>query len=269
MTLAGLKYARGRLRARSGAERTPDLMQQTSLTLFGGGFPGSGGMVFARLAACPWLLAVFGDAAGQQTKGMRKRWQNSTQAFAHALGAAGEVDDQGGAACAGNGARQHPKRGMFQAFQSHCFGDSWRLTFKHGQGSFGGQIIWTQAGPAGGQNKLEFTLVGPLAQPRFNRGLVVRDDFIGGNLAADVWGTDDFADGRAAGIFALTARAFGTDGEDANAKHGGSLSSQEGVIGHTIKRRVPRDNITPRAGWYATPQGCWLLRVGRRMADRL
>ena len=106
-------------------------------------------------------VAVGAFAALQELDGVGQGGQDGLQVLADGLGAAGQVDDEGGAADAGDGPREHGVGRDLQAGGAHGLGQAGGLAVDDVAGGLGGHVAGGKAGAAGGQHQVQARLVGP------------------------------------------------------------------------------------------------------------
>lgn len=80
---------------------------------------------------------------------MRKNIKDGTQLFDTTLGATRRVDDDCLATNSYDPTRQAPKR----VAESHCLGQSGRLSLDYGTGPFGCLVTWREAGATCGDDQ--------------------------------------------------------------------------------------------------------------------
>ena len=97
-------------------------------------------------------------------------------------GAAGDVDDEGRAEGAGDGAAHGGERGVFETFAAHELAETVENAFANGSGGLGGDVARGDAGASGGDDELR---LGGL----FTQGA--------GDLLVFVWKDQNAGDGEA------------------------------------------------------------------------
>ena len=107
---------------------------------------------------------MLGALAAQQVERVGKDRQDHREVLADAFGAAGEVDDQGAAADAGDGAAEHRHRSVLEAFGAHGFGEAGHFVVKHFARGLRRDVARAEAGAAGGDDEVELVVVGPFLQ---------------------------------------------------------------------------------------------------------
>lgn len=141
--------------------------------------------------------------------------QQHGQVFAHGFGAAGQVDDQGLAAYAGDGAGEHGVPRDFEAFGTQCFADAGGFSFNDGFGRFGGDVAGGETRSAGGEDEGK-TSIAPLAQGLGDGVALVGDDGLVGDGPMGETAVQNLLNNGAAAVFIFPGRAPVADGEDTN-----------------------------------------------------
>lgn len=93
-------------------------------------------------------------AAGEQIEGVRDEGQDGVERCLRAGGTARQIDDEGVAEGAADGAAERGKRGVAEAFGAHEFGQSFDEAFADLPRGLGGDVAGCQTGAAGGDNQL-------------------------------------------------------------------------------------------------------------------
>jgi len=160
-------------------------------------------------------------AAGEQIEGVRQDGQDRRERGDGARGAAGEVDDQGGAEGDADGSAEWSERGLPQAGGAHALGEPLDDAVGDEAGGLGGDVAGGEAGASGGED--EIGALGVTAQGSGDLGELVGQGLGDrGGKTGLLEQTDDSGTGE---IGHLAAGAAVADGED----DGAGLGGEDGV----------------------------------------
>ena len=156
--------------------------------------------------------------APQQFQGVGQHGQHYSQAFADAAGAARQRDNQRAAPDADYRTAQHRHWRELYGLRAHRLGDTGDFAVNDGADGLGGNIARPHPGAAGGYNQVNRVgSVGQLTDAAGNLVGVIVHNFV---VDFPVVGRRQFgADGGAAGVIPLAARAGAADGKDGELIH--------------------------------------------------
>lgn len=159
------------------------------------------------------VSARWGGVAGPAAEQVERVGQDGkcgAERMDGAGGAAGEIEDEGGAAGTAEGAAEDGERCLAAAFGAHELGNAGEETVADGVGGFRGDVARGDAGSAGGDDEASFG--GGVAEEVFDEALVVGD----GGAAEDgkAVGLELAGDGRSGFVGAAALRGGIADGDD-------------------------------------------------------
>ena len=154
--------------------------------------------------------------AAEDAKSVGQQVQHGLQGRDGAAGTSGQVEHDGLAAGAANGAAEGGEGCLGQAGSAHLFGHAFDEAVADGACGFRGDVTRSDAGAAGGDDEAGGSGVEP--ECLFQLWLVVGDEEDGVDGEPGVG--KDAGDGRTGEIVALAGRAGIADSDDDGAGHG-------------------------------------------------
>ena len=195
-----------------------------------------GGLVECSKAVAepPHSKGLVVAGAVEDLDGVGEELGQGVERFDGAFGAAGKIEDEGKVTDDGDAAGQNRSGSLGSAFAAHFFREAGNHFFGDVQSGFGGVVAGTEAGAAGGEDEIDSSRVGKLAEMGSHLSGVIgalqrRGDFPTEFAAA-------LDDGGAGEVDALVTGDRIADGENGNAHRGGQFEGTASRLASSMRR---------------------------------